>query len=95
LPSVDEPFPMAVLEAFAVGLPVVMTDRTGLSEIARERGAACVVDGSSESMAKAILKLVQDAHAWAEMSKAAAQLAASRFSIDHVANRLISLYRSM
>jgi glycosyltransferase involved in cell wall biosynthesis len=36
LPSIDEPFPMSVLEAMAAGRPVVVTESCGLAPIVRK-----------------------------------------------------------
>ena len=42
LPAVDEPFPLTVLEAMRAGVPVVVTDRCGISSALERAGAALV-----------------------------------------------------
>jgi len=48
LPSVDEPFPMSLLEALALGVPSVCTDTCHIAAPLRDRGAAIVTDGSTD-----------------------------------------------
>lgn len=60
LPSVDEPFPMSVLEALAVGTAVVCTNSTGISTVLALRGAAAVTDGSAAAMASSVVELLQN-----------------------------------
>jgi glycosyltransferase involved in cell wall biosynthesis len=92
LPSVAEPFPMALLEAFSAGLPSVITDQTGLSAAARERGAARVTDGSAEHIATAVLELLDDPAAWARTARSALDLADQRFAMPRIAARLVEVY---
>ncbi len=60
LPSVDEPFPMSVLESLAVGTPVVCTHSCGIAAELSRREAALVTDGSPEQLADAVLRLLED-----------------------------------
>jgi glycosyltransferase involved in cell wall biosynthesis len=94
LPSVAEPFPMALLEAFSAGLPAVITDRTGLSPVARETGAARVTDGSPEEIAAQILRLLDEPGLWTETAAAARTLAEQRFTMSRIAARLVEVYRT-
>jgi glycosyltransferase involved in cell wall biosynthesis len=94
LPSYAEPFPMALLEAFSAGLPVVMTDQTGLSDAAGDAGAARVTDGSAEQVADAILELLDDPAAWSRVAGAAVALAEDRFAMPRIAERLAEVYRT-
>lgn len=94
LPSVAEPFPMALLEAFSAGLPAVITDRTGLSPVARETGAARVTDGSPEEIASEVLRLLDDPACWAATATAARSLAEQRFTMPRIAERLTGVYRA-
>lgn len=60
LPSVNEPFPMAVLEAMAAGLPVVVTDTCGIAPVIRENNAGIVVNDSLEELVDAVERLLAD-----------------------------------
>ncbi len=54
LPSVDEPYPMSVLEALSVARPVVVTDTCGLADFVTRHDAGLVVDAGVDSLAAAI-----------------------------------------
>ena len=61
LPSVDEPFPMTVLEAMAAGKPVIVTDSNGLAGAVRDYGAGIVVPGdSAQALVEAMQRLVSE-----------------------------------
>lgn len=57
LPSVNEVFPMSVLEAFIAGTPVVTTSSLGIARDCERYGAAVVTDGSVEALANAVQEL--------------------------------------
>lgn len=63
IPSVwDDPFPTSVLEAQAMGLPVITTRRGGIAEEADEANAIFVDtgEGMADRLADAILRLYRD-----------------------------------
>lgn len=90
LPSVDEPFPMSVLEALAAGTPAVVTRSNGLARDIAAAGAGRVVDGAP-GLAAAVLELLEPA-ARDEASAAARKLAAEAFSMDAVLDTLLGVY---
>ncbi|MGY1736605.1 glycosyltransferase [Geodermatophilus sp. SYSU D00684] len=93
LPSVEEPFPMALLEALSVGLPSVITDSTGISEDLRARGGALVTDGTVAEVATAIATVVTASRAeWDRLSRSALA-AAGRYSSTSMADRLLEVYQ--
>lgn len=94
LPSVDEPYPMSVLEAMSVGLPVVVLDDNGLAPTVSRYGGGLVVDRSIEALTEAIGTLVADAQMRARMGAAARTAIVETHSIDAVAERLAEVYRS-
>ncbi|MGY1631556.1 glycosyltransferase [Geodermatophilus sp. SYSU D01186] len=93
LPSTAEPFPMALLEALSAGVPSVITDQTGLSEAARQTGAARVTDGSAEELAAEVLELLDDPAAWTRAASAAEAMVAGRFAMPRIVDRLLEVYR--
>jgi glycosyltransferase involved in cell wall biosynthesis len=60
LPSVSpEPYPMAVLEAMSVGLPVVVTSDCGLAPIIRKYDCGLVIEPGASNVARAIRALLE------------------------------------
>ncbi|MER6980082.1 glycosyltransferase [Streptomyces carpinensis] len=93
LPSVDEPFPMTVMEALSVGTPVVCTDTCGIADELARRGAAVVTDGSPREMADAVCGLLSDENRCEALAKAGHRAVEEIFSIHAVTDRLEEIYR--
>ncbi|MFG2878141.1 glycosyltransferase [Streptomyces sp. NPDC048337] len=91
LPSVDEPFPMSVLEALSVGVPSVVTHSNGLARDIAAAGAGHAVDPGPSGVASAVLSLLDPA-ANESASRAARELAAQSFSMDSVLDTLLPVY---
>ena len=92
LPSVDEPFPMSVLEALAHGRQVVVTDSCGLAPDIAVAGAGHVTDGTPAALATAVRSILdgdQRTHA-----TRARTLAATRYSTPAVVDRWLAATRS-
>lgn len=94
LPSVNEPFPMSVLEAMSLGLPVIVTDTCGLARSIQQAEAGIVIDAAQESLNAAVVKLGGDADLRARLGANALELTRQRYSMQAVASQLISTYRS-
>ncbi|MFE7544098.1 glycosyltransferase [Streptomyces platensis] len=95
LPSVDEPFPMSVLESLAVGTPVVCTGSCGIAGTLRRREAAVVTDGSPEELADAVLRLLEDRPLRERVTRAGQAAVEAEFSLAAVADRLEGWYGSL
>ncbi|MFH9827908.1 glycosyltransferase [Streptomyces bobili] len=93
LPSVDEPFPMTVLEALVEGTPVVCTDSSGIAAELTRRGAALVTDGSPETLADAVCLLLADETLRRSVAEAGRRAIEEVFSIRAVVDRLEDVYR--
>lgn len=91
LPSVDEPFPVSVLEALSFGVPTVVTSTNGLSGEIGPAGAGAVAD-EVDTIAAEVLRLLDPA-ANDEASAAAHALARGTFSLDAVVDRLVGIYQ--
>jgi glycosyltransferase involved in cell wall biosynthesis len=92
LPSDDEPFPMTILEAMAVGTPTVMTDSCGLADLVRRNRAGVVSSREPADLADAVVELVEDRSYWSAVSDAGHALVRTELSVDAVAGRLEELY---
>lgn len=92
LPSVDEPYPMSVLEAMALAIPVVITESCGLASIVRQAGAGIVVDSTVDTLAAAVERLLSDPQLAARMGAAGRQLTQDRLGMPAVAAALCSAY---
>lgn len=92
LPAVNEPYPMSVLEAMSVGLPVVLTDTCGLAPLVRRSGAGLVTDGRAESLVTAIRGLLSDPTEARAMGERGRQVVRSELSMDAIGRQLSTLY---
>lgn len=95
LPSYSENFGIALLEAMAVGVPVITTPGVGLAQAISETGAGLVVDGSVAQLGTAIDRLLADATARARMGAAGRRIAREQFSWDSIAEQFEALYASI
>jgi glycosyltransferase involved in cell wall biosynthesis len=84
LPSVDEPFPMVVLEAMAAGRPVVVTDSCGLAPIIQSTQSGIVVDLTIESLSVAVERLLTNPEDIVLRGQRARATAQSLFSMARV-----------
>ncbi len=92
LPSKNESFGLAALEALACGTPVVASDLGGLPELVRHGETGFLLPlGAVEEMAEAGAGLLKDADVWSRFSEAARADAVERFSND----RVIPLYEEL
>ena len=95
-PSRWEGMPFAVLEAIALGIPVLVTPETNLASFVRDAGAGIVIEGSADGVADGLASIcdVSDER-YAAMSDAARELAATQFSWPSIAGRIARVYRSI
>ena len=92
LPSVDEPFPMTVLEALSVGTPTVVTDSCHIAADLAERGAVSVSAPPAAALAEAVLELLNDPAKRTAMGEAGRQAIAEAYGIGPVVDRLEHIY---
>ncbi|MGX5357813.1 glycosyltransferase [Kocuria sp. KH4] len=92
LPSTDEPFPMAVLEAMSLGLPVIVTDTCGLAPMVQEQSAGIVCSDDPEDVERALARLLADPELRLEMGYHARRAVKKTYSMPSVAAKLLSIY---
>ncbi len=93
LPSHSEGFSVAVLEALAAGLPVVISHACHFPEVA-ERDAGFVVEAEdTAALAGAVCALLEDEGLRARMGRNARRLAQERHGWPMIAESFLDLYR--
>jgi N-acetyl-alpha-D-glucosaminyl L-malate synthase BshA len=90
LPSEEESFGLAALEALACGVPAVTSDAGGLTELIEDRQSYCVPVGDTDGMAARVLEIVADATTLSRH-----RIAARRRAQQFDAERIIPLYEQL
>ena len=94
-PALNEPFGLTLLEASAVGLPLVATDSGGPNDIIETCGNGVLVDPRSPAaIAEAVSRILSDAALW-DRYAAAGAIAARAYDWDRHAARYHGLLRSL
>jgi len=90
LPSRDENFGIAVVEAMAAGVPVVVTRGVAIHDIVADAGAGIVVERSPNAVADALKRVLDDDDLASSLGRNAAALARAQFTWD---NRVVEVER--
>ena len=89
--------PYSIVEAFALGTPVIGTDIGGIPELIDEGRTGFLCEpGDVDSLSQAILRgtsLVQDGDVYAAMQDSCRTYVLERCSQDKYMNDLVALYR--
>ncbi len=93
--SNQENFGIAVAEALAAGLPVVVSDQVAIAPDVLAAGAGLVVPVEAVAAAKALTMLASSRERRLDMGRRAAQLARDRYSWDRTAHSLRSLFSDL
>jgi len=94
LPSIIEGLPIVLLEAMAMGKPVVASQVGGVPEIVEDGVTGLLVpSGSSESLGKAIITLLGDPETQTRMGKSGKQRVKTLFSLQQSVGKIEELYR--
>lgn len=95
LPSESEGMPMAMLEAMAVGCPVIATDVGGVAEVIEDQQTGLLIPSRSPAAIKdAVLKL-SDGSLKSRLRTNAGKAINSRFSIERMVQEYQDLYRQL
>lgn len=91
LPSANEGMSNALLEALASGLPVIVTDTGGSSELVEERKNGFIISRTSEAIVRTVTELIQNEEERKRMGREARKRAESQ-SWSRVASQYTDLY---
>jgi glycosyltransferase involved in cell wall biosynthesis len=92
IPSRAEPFGRTAIEAFAVGTPVVATEVGGLQETVTDGGTGLLVQyGNEESLAIAIVRLLESTGLRRQFAEAARHAAKEKYAEHDYKKRVLHL----
>jgi glycosyltransferase involved in cell wall biosynthesis len=94
LASYSENFGVAVVEAMASGLPVIVSDQVGIHREIAEAKAGLIVRCDANEVSDAVVQMLSDGEARHQISRNAALLA-KKFSPEVVSQKLIEVYRQL
>lgn len=95
LSSYTENFGIAVAEAMAIGLPVVISDKVNIWQEVKEAGAGLVVPCDAGKLADACLQLLRDPTRCREMGERGRKLVEERFSLERTSEMLETSFRHL
>ena len=91
-----EGLPLAVIEAMACALPVIVTDAQGMRVVVEDgRTGVKVPEGDGPALGRAIVELLRDPARADRLGAAARAEALSRFSVDRMVDEYASTYREL
>ncbi|MBA4375967.1 MAG: glycosyl transferase [Anaerolinea sp.] len=94
LPSYTESFGMAVVEAMACGLPVVISNKVNIWREVAQAEAGLVVNCDSGELADALLKIMDDPEL-KEHGEKGKHLVQQRFTWERVASQMLQVYQAI
>ena len=93
LPSTTEGMSVALLEAMAVGLPVVASRVSGTVDVIKHGENGLLFEpGDVEGLADCITSLIESPNQRAELASQARKTVEQHFSLDRAADRYVALY---
>jgi len=92
LPSYSENFGNVILEAWAMGCPVAVTQEVGLASVVQEMGAGVVVPGEPHLLGAALSELLAQPEMLKAMGIRGRQVVAERFTWPAIAQQMQAAY---
>jgi glycosyltransferase involved in cell wall biosynthesis len=92
LPSVREPYPMSVLEAMSVGLPVIVSSDCGLAQLVERTDSGLVTDPKVPALATAVESILADPTLARAMGERGRNTVRSEFGMRAIGDRLVNAY---
>lgn len=96
MPSTSEAFGVMAIEAMACGKPIIVFDKTSLSEVTHSpNGGLAVPHGDSRSLRHALERLINEPEERNRLGKYAENIAIQNYSFDTHAQTVLQLYNEI
>ena len=96
LPSYAEGFPMAVLDAWAYGLPVITTPVGGIPDVAKNGENLLLFNpGDIDALAGCLDKMIADKNLRDNIANESIIFANTTFNIDTINNQIGNMYQEL
>lgn len=96
LPSLEEGFPLVILQALASGCPVITTEAAGAADIIKDGVNGIILpDNSPPNITKALRRLLKNPELRSNMSITAKESVLDGFSWNHYVDRAIMAYEKL
>jgi glycosyltransferase involved in cell wall biosynthesis len=92
LPSYSENFGNVILEAMAVGCPVIVTPEVGIASVVHEAGCGVVTRGDPENFGLEIKRLLADRELCKTMGRAGRHVVETEYTWRGIAQQMLNLY---
>jgi glycosyltransferase involved in cell wall biosynthesis len=94
LPSYSEGFPTAVIEAFACGLPVIVSHECGVDDIVKDV-AGIVIENNRDNLSNAILYLIENPEIRKKYGEGGKSIVKDRFNWNLILGKYTDIYESL
>jgi colanic acid/amylovoran biosynthesis glycosyltransferase len=92
----QEGIPVALMEAMAVGIPVITTRHSGIPELVEDGVSGYLSpERDSDKLAESILKLAENPGCWARLGAAGRAKVEGEFNLEVQNNKLVDLYHGI
>ncbi|MGG0574546.1 glycosyltransferase [Priestia aryabhattai] len=92
LPSINEPFPMSVIESLKLGVPTIVTDSIHNKEILKSYDSVYISDGSPASLCNAVLDITTNPTLAEKLSSNGKKIVEEKLNINKLINKLVEIY---
>lgn len=94
--SYIEGLPMTILEAMAAQVPIIATNVGAVPNVIQDqKNGICIPPGNAETLAAALIELIEDGEKRKRFASAAYQDVCARFSDEHMAHQYRKIYEEI